>query len=134
MPAPYPEDYFAIQVAFARRMAVLTQVSLQAALLEHTSLYKLLGVPGAFDAMQPIWRDVLACVDERAEAGEQTRALYAYYLNRLPSIPNAVGERHWGCFACEWRPALGAIRIHFSNEDAPEPGALSHKRFAARLA
>jgi hypothetical protein len=134
MPVPYPEDYFAIQLIFAHRMAALAQVSPRAALLEHTSLYKLLGVPGDFDATQPVWRDLLACVDERAEAGEQARAIYRFYLNHLPSIPNATEERHWRCFAYQWRPALGAIRIHFSNEDAPEPGALSHQRFAARLA
>jgi hypothetical protein len=41
--------------------------------------------------------------------------------------------RRWGCFAYEWRPARQAIRIHFSNQDAPEPGTLSRERMAARM-
>jgi len=134
MSATYPEGYFALQVAFARHMVALTHTSLQDALLTQTSLYKLLGAPGDFDASQPIWRELLALVDARADADEQSRAIYDYYRSRLPAIRRFDEERHWGCFAYDWRPQRRAIRIHFSNEDAPEPGALSHQRRPIRLA
>jgi hypothetical protein len=73
-------------------------------------------------------------VDERADTPEQARAVHRYYLSRYRVIPQFGDERHWGCFAYDWRPERRAIRIHFTNEDAPEPGALSRSRIAARQA
>jgi hypothetical protein len=131
--APYPEVYFSLQVRYASAMAALAHQPLAAALMTQTSLYKLLGAPGAFDRDEPIWRELVACVDVRATVDEQSHAIYQYYLERYPAIPTFGQERHWGCFAFEWRPTQRAIRIHFSNEDAPEPGPLSRERTALRL-
>jgi hypothetical protein len=131
--APYPKAYFGLQVSYARTMAALTHQSLAVALMAQTSLYKLLGAPGAFDPDEPIWRELVACVDERANTEDQSSAIYQYYLKRYPAIPTFGEERHWGCFAFEWRPVQRAIRIHFSNEDAPEFGPLSRNRVATRL-
>ncbi len=133
METPYPEQYFKLQLIYARKMTDLTHQPLHLTLLNQTSLYKLFGAAGQFDPEEPVWRGLLARVDELADVDEQTRAVYTCYLERYPDIPKFGDERHWGCFAFEWRPAQRAIRIHFSNEDAPEQGPLSHQRRAARL-
>lgn len=138
MEAHYPERYFAIQTAYARKMAALTGQPLTDALLTQTSFYKLLGAPGDFDAAEPIWQGLIARLDERADAAEQVCAIHRYYLERYKEIKVYFSthgdDRRWGCFAYEWRPARQAIRIHFSNQDGPEPGALSRERMAARHA
>ncbi|HEX6820218.1 MAG TPA: hypothetical protein VF120_17715 [Ktedonobacterales bacterium] len=121
-----------MQVVYARKMAALTGQPLTDALLTQTSFYKLLGLPGDFDVAEPIWQGLIAWLDARADAAEQARAIHGYYLHRLPAIPQFGHERHWGCFAYDWRPARQAIRIHFSNQDAPEPGALSRERMTRR--
>lgn len=134
----YPEPYIAIQIAFARRMAALAHQTLADTLLIHAALYKLVGALGDFDAAHPVWRELVARLDERADVEEQARAIYGYYLQRhretAAYLATHGDERQWGCFACDWRPARRAIRIHFLNQDAPEPGALSHQRMAARHA
>lgn len=134
MEAPYPVGYFEIQVAFAQRMAYLLDVPLEETLLSLTSLYKLLGSPGAFDLESDVWRQALTCVDARADIAEQASAIHRYYLTRYPLIPKFGDERHWGCFAYEWRADQRALRLHFANEDASAPGALSQQRLAARQA
>lgn len=133
MDAPYPEAYFNLQLVYTRTMAALTRQSLRDTLLTQTSLYKLLGAAGQFDPRESVWRELLARVDERVDVDEQTRAVYTYYQERYLDIPKFGDERHWGCFAFDWRPAQRAVRIHFSNEDSPEPGPLSNQRMAARL-
>lgn len=134
MEGPYPEEYIAIQVAYARRISALAHQPLVEALLTQTSLYKMVGAPGVFDGAHPAWRELIVRIDERADATRQTRAIYGYYLQRHHEIATQIEDRHWGCFAYDCRPARRAIRIHFLNQDAPEPGALSRQRMAARLA
>lgn len=132
MELPYPEAYFALQFTFARRMVALTGQPLAQALLDLTAFYKILGCPGDFDAGEPVWRALLAGVEAAATDEDAARRAHGYYLSRLDQIPRFSHERHWGCFGFEWRPEQAAARIHFSNQDAPEPGALSHLRVAAR--
>lgn len=132
----YPLEYTRIQVTYARRMAALLHQSLADTLLTQTSLYKMVGAGGDFDAAHPAWRDLLARLDERADVEGQTRALHGYYLERAENIAKHRAQhgddREWGCFAYDWRPQRRALRIHFLNQDAPEPGALSHQRMAVR--
>ena len=134
----YPLEYTRIQVAYALRMAALSHQSLADTLLTQTSLYKMVGAGGDFDAAHPAWRDLLARLDERADVEGQTRALHGYYLERAENIAKHRAQhgddREWGCFAYDWRPQRRALRIHFLNQDAPEPGALSHRRSSRRPA
>jgi hypothetical protein len=134
----YPLDYIRIQVAYARRMAELAHQPLAGTLLNQTSLYKMLGAQGDFDAADPIWRELLARLDAQADVKGQTRALHGYYLERAEEIAKNRAQhgddRQWGCFAFDWRPQRRALRIHFLNHDAPTPGALSHQRMSDRCA
>lgn len=134
----YPLDYIRIQVVYARKMAELAHRELADTLLDQTALYKMLGAQGDFDAADPIWRELLARLDAKADVEGLARALHAYYLERAQEMATHRvqhgDDRQWGCFAFDWRPQRRAIRIHFTNQDAPEPGALSHQRMAIRLA
>lgn len=53
-------------------------------------------------------------------------------------IPKFTDERHWGCFAYEYRSTYhthtNVAHLHFSNQDDSGFGALSRERMSTRLA
>lgn len=130
----YPMRYLDLQLAFARRVAARVGQPVADVLLAYTSLYKLLGIEGDFDATQPVWQDVLAT----ARGDDAAAGLHRLYRSRLDVIPDFTDEPHWGCFAYTYRPEYNThtnvIRIHFSNEDDSGLGALSRAHMGARLA
>ena len=135
METPFPVGFFALQVAFARRMSTLVSAPLAETMMTTTGFYRMLDMPGDFDAGEPAWRALLERVDERASESEQARAIHLYYMSRFPGIlAHSREKRRWGCFGFDWRPAQSAIRIHFSNQERLEPGALSQERRAERQA
>lgn len=129
----YPAGYFDLQLTFAKRVAEVLQRPYDDVLLEFTSLYKLLGIEGEFDATQPTWQATLL-----AAWSADAEQLHRLYLGQLGVIPRFTDERHWGCFAYDYRHEYdshtNAIRIHFSNEDGSGLGALSRERMPVRLA
>ncbi len=127
----YPERYFEVQLLFAQRVAEVARMPLAEAVLHYTALYRILGMPGAFDPEQPEWR---AFIEGLREPDQHTIWAYQTYLARYPSIPKFTDFPHWGCFAYDYHPDRQAIRLHFSNQDTSAYGALSHARQAVRLA
>jgi hypothetical protein len=130
----YPTRYLELQLIFARKVAASLDIPLAMALLEYTALYKILGIPGDFDAQQTAWQAaLLVCTHDDAA----TR-LHVLYRSRLDVIPKFTDGPHWGCFAYEFRAHYGlhtqVIHIHFSNQDRSGAGALSHERMQIRLA
>lgn len=130
----YPCRYFALQLTYAERVAAVLGSLLDDALLDYTSLYKILGIAGNFHAQQPVWRDALQC----AHSANAAHQLHSFYLSRLDTIPRFTDEQHWGCFAYEYRSAAfgthtHAIRIHFANQDTSGGGTLSRDRMSVRL-
>lgn len=130
----YPSPYFALQLTYAEKIATLLGRPFDDVLLEYTSIYKILGIEGDFDAGQPSWQVAL----QLAHGTDAANGLYHFYLSRLDVIPQFTDEPHWGCFAYNYRPTYEThthvVRLHFSNEDVSTYGALSRERMPARLA
>lgn len=129
-PDAYSQGFFAVQIAFARRVGAITGLSLPDAALRYTALYRVLGLDWTFDAQHPIWRQA----SKALAADDPAAAVYQLYRSRLAEIPRFSELRHWGCFAFEYDAEARAIRLHFANADAgPTWGPLSASRREARM-
>src|SRR5215470_6939780 len=103
--------FFELQLAFARRVAALSGLPLERALLEHTNLYIRFGLGRAFDPAHPRWREYLTGL---AEASDPAGWTHRFYLaNPAPFVAPDVIARV-GCFACSRLPG-GQVRLHFEN-------------------
>src|SRR5258708_965739 len=97
---PYPQEFFALQLVFAQKMAELTQRSYQEAILHNTAFYRILGLDWSFDASNPVWQEY--CASLRQEEADVTWT-YAFYCAHLDDIPEYDTSRpHWGCFSYEY--------------------------------
>src|SRR5215813_6784539 len=129
-PGVYPQRFFALQLTFARRIAALSGQQMAETVLRCTALYRTMGLDWSFDEAHPIWQ---AYVEVLQRDTPDAAATHAFYLARYDQMPRAPEGPRWGCFSYEYDPPTRAIHIHFGNHDAPEPGALSSQRRAARL-
>src|SRR5262245_30240332 len=129
-PTIYTQRFFALQLTFAWRIAALSEQPIEEVVLGHTALYRLLGLDWSFDAGHPVWQAYVRALQGDTPDAAQT---HAFYLARYDQIPRAPEEPRWGCFSYAYDGAARAIHLHFGNHDAPEPGALSSQRRAARL-
>lgn len=130
----YPSRYFALQLTYAEKVATVLGRPLDDVLLEYTALYKIPGIEGDFDAVQPSWQEALRLAHSAGAANE----LHRFYLSRLDVIPKFTDERHWGCFAYEYRSTYhthtNVAHLHFSNQDDSGYGARCRERMSTRLA
>jgi len=76
---PMPSDLFALQIAFARRVVAVTDLSLPDALLQYTTCYSATGLRHPFtpDRDAPEWRDFLA---DFLVAEDQAAYVHTAYL------------------------------------------------------
>ncbi|XAH22132.1 hypothetical protein AAFF27_19220 [Xylophilus sp. GW821-FHT01B05] len=128
--APYAQDFFDLQLHFARRVAVLSGLPLASVLLDYTNLYVRFGLGRGFDAAHPVWREYLDGLERSADHEGWT---YAFYLARGPEVgpPDVVATV--GCFSYA-RAGEGRIRLHFHNAEADGHAPLSAQRLALRRA
>lgn len=132
MSVPYPQAFFDIQLAFARKMAQLSGQPYHEAILHQTALYRILGLDWSLDPQNPAWQQFLAALGPEAADS----AVYRFYSERVAQglIPEYDTSRpHWGCFSYEWLAELKAARLHFSSRDTSGYGPLSHQRQQVRL-
>jgi hypothetical protein len=126
----FSKEFFDLQIRFASRVAELSGMPLEHALLDYTNLYVRLGLGRAFDAAHPIWIDFVTGFLRSSDRAEWT---YRYFLSREhhPGPPSVVAT--FGCFsyACEPR---GRIRLHFENVEPNGRAPLGVERIEARLA
>ncbi|MGE3268299.1 MAG: hypothetical protein AB7P40_06095 [Chloroflexota bacterium] len=126
-------EFLALQARFAERVAALSDLPLDQALFFYTSLPLRFGVPFQdLTQTHPAWQAFLA---DLQETGELSQAVAAAHERAQRSLLGLFPTRpQFGCFSCEYLPAERAIRLHFANRDASEPGVLSEARVPARLA
>ncbi len=132
MQSSYPEEFFAIQIAFARKTHALSSQTYAEAILRNTALYRILGLDWSLEPQHPVWKTYVQGLKQTAEDVNWT---YQYYLERYAAdtIPSFNTPR-WGCFSYEYASELQVIHIHFSNLDFSGYGPLSHQRKEARIA
>ena len=126
----YPERFFEVQLIFARKVAEVTGRSFEDALLHNTAMYRILGLDWSADPTHPTWQAYVQALQSDKDSG--AKGTYQFYYARSDSIPRQSDLPHYGCFAYEYLPGQHIIKIHFSNQDYTEYGALSHQRMAIR--
>ncbi len=132
MQHPYPEEFFAIQIAFARKTSEISSQLYAEAILRNTALYRIFGLDWSLDPVHPVWQ---AYVQGLKQTEEDVHWTYQYYLERYAAdtIPSYNTPR-WGCFSYEYASEQQVIHMHFSNLDFSGYGPLSHLRKDARIA
>lgn len=132
MPSRF-RDYFAVQLAFAERMAALTGVTLSDAALRVTNLHRRLGF-GRHDPAAPSagWRDYAHRLDALNDPAERL----AWTVEAFAAAPEGPPDpNRFGCFSFEPPDDHGVVRIHFHNRDTADgAGPLAGGKQAARIA
>jgi len=126
----YPERFFEVQLIFARKVAEVTKRPLEDAVLHYTAMYRILGLDWSADPAHPTWQAYVQALQPDRDMGAE--GTYQFYYARSDSIPRQSDLPHYGCFAHEYLPDQHKIKLHFSNQDYTEYGALSHQRMAIR--
>lgn len=129
MAPPLPPEHFALQLAFARRVAVVADISLDDALLRYTTSYTACGLrPGpdlaGIDAAAPEWA---AFLNGFHAAPDPAAYIHGVYLASLKTRdPDRVM-----CFSCRYIEETRTVRIQFGNNDPA--GSLKAARIANRV-
>ncbi len=127
-------DYVDLQVRFAERVAEVSGLSLEEALLRYTNLHRRmgLGVPGHAET-SPLWTEMIAGIatlPHEARVGRIHAAAGKLGDGAAVLLP---GRIQFGCFACEPPNAEGMVRIHFGNRvPGADAGPLHSSRIAER--
>ena len=122
--------FFELQLAFARKVAALSGLPLQRALLDHTNLYIRFGLGRAFDPAHPRWSEYLAGL---AEATDPTGWTHRFYLAHPAPLAGPDGIARVGCFSCSRLPG-GHLRLHFENAEPDGHSPLARDRAERRRA
>jgi hypothetical protein len=124
----FSANFFALNFAYAHRIASITGMELEQALLEHTYFYLALGLGRDFNPDHPLWREFLIAT---SNLETQISQAHNFYLARR--LPKALPpmDQSCGCFYyCVW--VNGRIRLHFRNTEEGTIGPLSPVRFQLR--
>ena len=66
----YAKAFFDLQLEFAQRVAILSELPLARALLDYTNLYIRFGLGRDFDPAHPSWREYLAGLQDTNDTRE----------------------------------------------------------------
>lgn len=108
----YTRAFFALQLAFARKMAELKAQPLASVLLTHTNLYIRLGLGRDFNPEDPDWLAFLQGFSEAEDSLEWTWQAYLASLSKPSGPPLAA---RFGCFGYGLAGPDG-IRLHFQHQ------------------
>jgi hypothetical protein len=122
-----PDGWYALQLCFAERAAMLTGLPFEEAALQFTNCYRRFGLGRSRDRDHPIWQAYLRGLRMAADRAAWT-AEYA-----RDHEPPAVAE-FFGCFHYDYVPETQQVRLHFANHDSSDAGPLSHERSSVRHA
>ncbi|HTI55779.1 MAG TPA: hypothetical protein VMC04_16190 [Verrucomicrobiae bacterium] len=125
----YAKAFFDLQLQFAHKVAALSGMPLDRALLEYTNLYVRFGLGRDFDPARPAWREYVAGLQTADDAGEWT---YRFYLTRPAAAPPGIVAT-CGCFSYA-RLGDDRIRLHFLNVETDGHSPLGRDRAGQRRA
>jgi len=123
------EDYFSLQLKFAKHYAVKAAVPFDVAVDRCTNLRRRLNLWG--DAGANRWDLFLYRVKSAADDHVEQVALCAGFQRSLSCIEVA---RSFGCFSYDPPDACGTLRIHFVAPDGINSSPLAIENFSARRA
>lgn len=125
----YAKAFFDLQLRFAHKVAALSRMPLDRALLEYTNLYVRFGLGRDFDPARPAWREYVAGLQTAGDAAEWT---YRFYLTR-PAAARSGIVATCGCFSYA-RLGDDRMRLHFLNVETDEHSPLGRDRAGQRRA
>jgi hypothetical protein len=126
----YSEQFFNLQIHFARKVAQLSGVPITQALLEYTNLYVRFGLGRDFNAEDPVWQQYL--VGAKGRVDDLERWTHGFYQSRLPERAPPLVVSSAGCFSYA-RLSTGDIRLHFHNADDASRSPLAPDRIDRRI-
>ena len=128
----YPQAFFAIQLAFAQKIAALSGQPYREAVLRNTALYRILGLDWTFDPNAPVWKEYCAGLKQNELDAGWTHQFYLTHLEDIPEYD--MSHQRWGCFSHEYKADAQTIRLHFSGAlDRSGYGPLTSLRKEARV-
>ncbi len=125
----FSKEFFDLQIRFACRVAELSGMALEQALLDYTNLYVRFGLGRDFDAGHPIWVDFVTGLVRSADRAEWA---YRFFLSHDQCSGPPFVVATFGCFSYA-REQNERIRLHFENVEADGRAPLSVERIASRL-
>jgi hypothetical protein len=126
----YAKAFFDLQLQFAHKVTVLSDLPLARALLEYTNLYVRFGLGRDFDPAHPTWREYLAGLRDTNDSREWT---YRFYLRRPEAMAAPIVVATFGCFSYA-QLSGDRIRLHFQNAETDGHSPLGTERLDQRLA
>ncbi|MCE9585426.1 hypothetical protein K8Q94_02285 [Candidatus Nomurabacteria bacterium] len=109
----YPREFFQMQVDFAKRVAEVSGIPLNQALLEYTNFYSRFKIGRKIDASNPVWQEFIASINDK-DISEQ---VYDFYLKRKDVHLEKREKKKFGCFDCEYQPEEECVYVHFGNRE-----------------
>lgn len=125
----YAQSFFDLQLRFARKVAALSGLTFEDALLRYTNLYVRFGLGRDFDPDHPAWREYVAGLSDAEDITEWT---YRFYLTRPETEPPGIVAT-CGCFSYA-RLDEDRVRLHFRSAESEGRSALGSDRRSDRLA
>jgi hypothetical protein len=123
-----PIEFFEIQELFARKVAAVSGIAFEEALLLYTSYYKRIGVEGwELSATHPLWRCLIENIGNR-----QSPAEAAFELSKVKRSRTAETTKRFGCMGFDCRRET--VVMHFRNDFSSRQGPLSKHHVADRVA
>ena len=126
----YAKAFFDLQLQFAHKVTVLSELPLARALLEYTNLYIRFDLGRDFDPAHPTWREYLAGLQDTHDSREWT---YHFYLTRPEAMAAPAVVATFGCFSYA-RLTGDGIRLHFRNAETDGHSPIGIERLGQRLA
>jgi hypothetical protein len=126
----FARGFLDLQFTFAEKVAAVSGMPLERALLEYTNLYVRFGLGRDGDATHEVWRAYLAGLRTAEDARDWT---YRCYLKNAEANTAPSVLATFGCFSYALQ-GRNAVRLHFRNPEANGLSPLSAARSAQRRA
>lgn len=124
----YSKAFFDLQIAFAQKVAELSQLPFSQTLLDYTNLYVRFGLGREFHREHPVWQTYLAGLER---TGDPQYWTYQFYLTRSEALTAPPVIATFGCFSCALS-SNNQIRLHFRNTETGGHSPLSLERIKQR--
>jgi hypothetical protein len=126
---PLSSGFFDLNLRFAHKVAEVSGIPFEGALLQHTHCYVRFTNLRDFAQDNPVWQAYLAGLRD-VDPLEWT---YTFYVEQDAHAPSRLRGPQFGCFSYS-RLADGRMRLHFHNAERGDEHPLGDDRLAQRRA
>jgi hypothetical protein len=123
------KTFFGLQLRFAERIALLSNLPLQRVLLDFTNFYVRFGLGRDFDPAHPLWRAYLNGLN----TSDALNWTYLFYSRSAETVIAPATVMTCGCFSYA-RLSENRIRLHFQNAETDGRSPLAVENVDRRTA